>query len=250
MNPDTPIKTRLGAILRTMRWQLGLVPLGWWLWPTLVIGGVVWAVLISNQISTVSGQSPAIHFVLVRLLAELQAIPGLIGVLVVLVDEIGRSRHTTVLALPWPNTVFLVRLAGAGILAWIWALAVVLLGTVILLLVIPDPTQTEKLTELQTYILTPIYSALIGIVAGSLAQLIHKVVPSLIIAVAGIGLIIPLLGIFFAPARFLPGVIGLPPTVTISPDTIPPQHIGLPLLALWALGLTALALWRTTQRDW
>lgn len=241
--------TQVRPIVRALPRQLTFMPLGRWFWPALVAIGVIWSVLIANQVQAVTSTPQTVQSILIRLIAELQAIPALIGVVVVLCDDFGRSRRTTALAMPWPGTLFVIRWFVTGLLGGLWALSVNLIGTVLLGLGVGLPSTDNPIALANAYMLMPLYAALLGLTVGAAAQLINRLVPALIFAVAGIGVLIPLLGIFVHPVRFLPGVIGLPPAITTAGDLIPPQSIGLPLLALWGLSLACLALYVTSRRD-
>lgn len=251
--PDTPIVEaswahRITTVARTTRRQLGLVPLGWWLWPVMVVLTLGWSILIGNQVLSL-GRQPALHWVIVRTLAELQAVPGFLAAAIVMLDDMGRSRRSTALAMPWPGLVFLVRLMTVAGLAWAWAILEAGLITVVLPLFVHNLVSTDVISAKDAFVVMPIYVALFAIVAGSLARLISKFVPAAIANVGGLGVLIPMFAIFIPAARYLPGVIGLPPTITFNPAVMVPQSTGLAILALWAVALTALALWRTTHQD-
>lgn len=251
--PDTPIieaswAHRMTTVARTTRHQLGLVPLGWWLWPLMVAITLVWSILIANQILSL-GRQPALNWVIVRTLAELQAVPGFLAAAVVLIDDVGRSRRSSALAMPWPGMVFMVRLVVAAGLAWAWAMIEAGLITLVLPLFVHTLAATNTLTATDAFVLMPIYMALFTLVAGSLARLIGKFVPAAIATVGGLGVLLPMFAIVIPAARYLPSVVGLPPVISFNPAVMVPQPTGLAILTTWAIGLTALALWKTTRQD-
>ena len=239
---------RIGAVLRTTRWQLGLVPLGWWLWPILVVIAVGWSVLIANQILSL-GRQPALNWVMVRTLAELQAMPSFLAAAVVLVDDLGRSRRSAALAMPWPGVVLGVRLMVVAGMAWAWAISVAGLIRVVLPHLVHDLTTTNLLSAGDAFGVMPIYISLFALAAGGVSALIGRFVPAVVVTVGGLGILLPMFAIFVPPARYLPGLAGLPPAITFDPSAMLAQPLGLAVLTAWAIGFSALALWRTTHHD-
>lgn len=243
-----PFSLRTRAVAATLKWQLNFLPLGWWFWALALAVPLVWALLVSNQILGLGHEVP-LHGVIVRSFAEMQVVPALIGVLVVLIDEPGRSRHASALAMPWPRTLLVIRLLAAGLFAWAVAMGFALLASVVIPMVFPVVTHGRHFTAQHDLGALPIYWGLIAVTGGSLSRLIGKLIPSVVTVVGGFSAAVPLIGIFLPMARYLPGVVGLPPEITSEPANTPPQPLGLFLLLLWALGFTALALWKTSHKD-
>ena len=126
---------------------------------------------------------------MVRTLAELQAMPSFLAAAVVLVDDLGRSRRSAALAMPWPGVVLGVRLMVVAGMAWAWAISVAGLIRVVLPLLVHDLTTTNLLSAGDAFGVMPIYISLFALAAGGVSALIGRFVPAVVVTVGGLGIL-------------------------------------------------------------
>lgn len=240
--------TKVRQVCKGVVGQLPLMPFGLWFMPVLIVLGLVW-VWFSATGQANAAHSVALYSTLASIPPKLQVVPAVIGVCAVLAHDQARSRDSSALAMPWPTLVLWVRLAVAVLMGWIWAIGVNLLGYVLLVIAFRT-NPANSLGAIDAFGAMPLYAGLLALFSAGVAALLNRFVPAMITLTLFFALVVPGIGVIWpSVGRYLPGLAGIPPTLTFNPTTSLSQSQGLMVLAAWALLVTAIAIYQTTRRN-
>ena len=197
---------------------------------------LVSAVLAVVMMRGGQGEAPALSPVELHaaVVVMTQCVPIAVGVLVVLIDEVGRSSRTVCLALPMPTVVYTARLAWVVVMTAAWGAG----STVVTHLVAWVSGGPDRLGWVGLLIHmagTALYSVGLGVWSAACARIIRHRAAAMSGLVAVACMLAPIAASMVEFAHFLPGMAGR--CLLLATDTTGACNLGAQGgLSQWALG--------------